>query len=88
MKLQNQTAVKIEPQYGLAAIDAYLESEAAAYRMGDVGKLARRSAATRTRAYFRVWHNPDQIQPRPTPQVGAFAFANHARANEVAPSTR
>jgi hypothetical protein len=69
MKLQNQTAVKIEPQYGLAAIDAYLESEAAAYRMGDVGKLARRSAATRTRAYFRVWHNPDQIQPRPTPQV-------------------
>jgi hypothetical protein len=36
MKLQNQTAVKIEPQYGLAAIDAYLESEAAAYRMGDV----------------------------------------------------
>ena len=30
MKLQNQTAVKIEPQYGLAAIDAYLESEAAA----------------------------------------------------------
>ncbi len=30
MKLQIQTAVKIEPQYGPAAIDAYLESEAAA----------------------------------------------------------
>jgi hypothetical protein len=59
MKLQNQTAVKIEPQYGLAAIDAYLESEAAAYRMGDVGKLARRSAATRTRVFPRL------AQPRP-----------------------
>ena len=36
MKLQNQTAVKIEPQYGPAAIDAYLKSEAAAsYPMGD-----------------------------------------------------
>jgi hypothetical protein len=29
-KLQIQTAVKIEPRYGPAAIDAYLESEAAA----------------------------------------------------------
>ena len=28
-------AVKIEPQYGPVAIDAYLETEATAYRMGD-----------------------------------------------------
>ncbi len=39
MKLQNQTAVKIEPQYGPAAVDAYLESEAAANRMGDGVKM-------------------------------------------------
>jgi hypothetical protein len=31
MKLQIQTGVKIEPQYGSTAIDAYLESEAAAW---------------------------------------------------------
>jgi hypothetical protein len=67
MKLQNQTAVKIEPQYGPAAIDAYLESEAAVYRMGDMGKLARLSAATRTRAYFRVWHNPGAVKLHPFP---------------------
>ena len=44
MKLQIQTAVKFEPQYGPATIDAHLETEA--HRMGDVGELARLSAAS------------------------------------------
>jgi hypothetical protein len=46
MKLQIQTAVKLEPQYGPATIDAHLETEATAHRMGDVGELARLSAAS------------------------------------------
>jgi hypothetical protein len=40
MKLQIQTAVKIEPQYGPATIDAHTETEAAAHRMGDAGEAA------------------------------------------------
>jgi hypothetical protein len=65
MKLQNQTAVKIEPQYGPAAIDAHLESEAAAYRMGDVGKLARLSAATRRARISAFGTTQTKFNPAP-----------------------